>query len=131
MMKHNERSRRVIQYVDANWCSGFLLKQMAADLRMDPGDMERDFSIVTGTTIKRYVDRLKKKKVRDLMTDPQRFGYEIADQLRFQNGEAFYRWVKRVFGVPYRMLRNESNVLISDEAGTKRNSRWKLYRKVK
>lgn len=84
------------------------IKRMAADFGMDPADMERMFRTATGSTIKRYIDERKKTQLMRLLKEGTAFGYEIGNRLRFRNDEAFYRWVKRVFGVPFKMLRSST-----------------------
>jgi len=82
------------------------LKRMAADVGIDAADMERLFRGATGVTIKRYIDERKKEELVDLLKNGKTFGYEIGDTLKFRNDEAFYRWVKRAFGVPFRTVRS-------------------------
>ncbi len=73
---------------------------MATDVGIDAGDMERLFRGATGVTIKRYIDELV-----GLLRGGTSLGYELGDRLKFRNDEAFYRWVKRVFGMPFKALR--------------------------
>jgi methylphosphotriester-DNA--protein-cysteine methyltransferase len=105
MTHSEERTTRVIQYVEEHWRSGNPLKQMSLDVGIDAGDMERLFRGATGVTIKRYIDGRKKDELVDLLRSGETFGYKLGGRLRFRNDEAFYRWVKRVFGIPFKTLR--------------------------
>jgi AraC-like DNA-binding protein len=105
MTNSEERKSRVLQYVHEHWRSGNPLKRMASDVGMDAGDMERVFRGATGVTIKRYIDGRKKDEVVDLLRSGTSLGYELGGRLKFRNDEAFYRWVKRVFGIPFKLLR--------------------------
>lgn len=105
MTNHRERSGEVKEYVSANWRSGMPLKRMAADIGMDPSDMERLFRSATGFTVKRYIDYRRKKQLVHLLRNGTMLGYQIGQELHFRNDEAFYRWVKRAFGMTFKLLR--------------------------
>jgi AraC-like DNA-binding protein len=107
MANHRNRAGEVTDYINANWRSGIPLKRMAADFGMDPADMERVFRSATGVTVKRYIDEQKKRHLVRLLKDGNQLGYQIGGELSFRNDEAFYRWVKRVFGVPFKALRGK------------------------
>ncbi len=102
------RAGEVQEYINANWRSNIPIKRMAADFGMDPADMERMFRSATGSTIKHYIDRRKKEQLMRLLKEGTTLGYEIGNRLHFRNDEAFYRWVKRVFGVPFKRLRTST-----------------------
>ena len=50
---------------------------------------------------------LRKEYVVSKLTNSDLRGYEIGDELGFQDDLAFYRWVKRAFGVSLKELRTQ------------------------
>lgn len=90
-----------------NWRDGKTLKEIADRHRVDAGNLERAFRNREGMTAKQYVDRQRKAHVVLRLTNKTVFGYEIGAELGFAGEVAFYRWVKRVFGISFAQLRSQ------------------------
>ncbi|MCI0690482.1 AraC family transcriptional regulator [candidate division KSB1 bacterium] len=99
---------RAIKYVKANWREGKTLKEVAELYRIDAGNFERAFKNREGMTFKQFVDERRKAHVVSRLTKKSVFGYEIGVELGFADGVAFYRWVKRAFGVTFAKLRKKT-----------------------
>jgi len=98
----------ILVYVNSNWRSGLSLKGIGAHFQIDPSDAEHFFRRMTGTTIKRYVDQLRKQSLAEFLTSERElYGYEIGTAIGFQNEQTFYRWVRRTYGKTYTQLRNK------------------------
>ena len=97
---------QAIQYIKTNWKQGKTLKEIAQIHRVDPGNLARAFRAKEGTTVKAFVDEKRKQYVLQTIKDSNPFAYEIGAELGFSNDLAFYRWVKRAFGIPFAQLRS-------------------------
>ena len=98
----------LLVYVNTNWRNGLSLKGIGAHFQIDPSDAEHLFRRMTGTTIKRYVDELRKENLLEfIVSKKDLYGYEISCTLGFQNEQTFYRWVKRTYGKTFTNLRDE------------------------
>jgi AraC-like DNA-binding protein len=85
------------------------LKQLAEIFNADPSNLDRRFRQVEGTTIKKAIDKYRKRMLLSLLKSNNRYGYEMAAILGFVSDHSFYRWVKRVFGRSFIDLRMEYN----------------------
>ena len=99
---------QAIKYIKKNWRNGKSLKQVAEIHGYDPGNLARSFRNTEGVTVKTYVNRLRKAYVAEQLGSKSPFGYEIGIGLGFVDDLAFYRWVKRAFGVSFEELRKQS-----------------------
>ena len=84
------------------------MKEVADRYRLDSGNLERAFKNREGVTFKQFVDERRKAHVVSRLTKKTVFGYEIGAELGFADELAFYRWVKRAFGVPFTTLRKRT-----------------------
>lgn len=98
---------RAIRYIKANWRKGKTLKEVAELYSVDAGNLERAFKNREGMTFKQFVDERRKAHVTFRVADKTVFGYEIGAELGFAGELAFYRWVKRAFGVSFAKLRSQ------------------------
>lgn len=96
---------RAIDFLKANWLDGKSLKEIAHLHRVDAGNLERAFRKQEGMTVKQFVDQKRKEHVLARLADKKFLGYAIGAELGFANDLAFYRWVKRAFGVSFAKLR--------------------------
>jgi len=99
--------QRAIRDLKSNWRDGKTLKEIADLHRVDAGNLERAFKNREGITVKQYVDRQRKVYIVSRLTDETVFGYEIGAELGFVDELAFYRWVRRAFGVSFVNLRSQ------------------------
>ncbi|MDZ7369487.1 MAG: AraC family transcriptional regulator [candidate division KSB1 bacterium] len=99
---------RAIKYIKVNWREGKTLKEVAERCGVDAGNLERAFRNREGVTIKHYVDTLRQEYVLARLADKNVLGYEVGTELGFANDLAFYRWVKRAFGVSLDELRKRA-----------------------
>jgi methylphosphotriester-DNA--protein-cysteine methyltransferase len=99
---------RAMRYIKSNWREGKSLKEIADFYRVDAGNLERAFRHREGVTVKQFVDQKRKAHVTSGITDKAVFGYEIGAELGFVNALAFYRWVRRAFGVSFAKLRKSA-----------------------
>jgi methylphosphotriester-DNA--protein-cysteine methyltransferase len=74
---------------------------------MDASDVDRRFRKVKGMTLKGYLDQLLKERLIGLLGKRRRYGYEYANALKFPSDRAFYRWVRRAFGMSFSQLQKE------------------------
>lgn len=88
-------------------CSG--VKTMSAVFAIDPSALERVFQAALGMTVKQYVDEHRKRELLRMLRwgGGRRYGYQFAHKLEFSSDLAFYKWVKRVFGVTFNELREK------------------------
>jgi methylphosphotriester-DNA--protein-cysteine methyltransferase len=97
---------QAINFIKSNWREGKSLKEIAERHGVDAGNLERAFRNHEGVTVKQFVDRKRKAHVISSIADKAVFGYEIGAELGFAGDTAFYRWVKRAFGVSFAELRS-------------------------
>ena len=102
--------QQAIRDLKSNWRDGKTLKEIADRHRVDAGNLERAFRNQEGMTEKRYVDQQRQKHVLAQLARHTVLGYEIGDELGFRNDLAFYRWVKRAFGISFTELRKACGV---------------------
>lgn len=95
---------QAIQYLKTNWRNGKTLKEIADLYRVDAGNLDRAFRHQTGMTSKHFIDQQRKQHVAARLESNTR-GYALGAELGFVNDLAFYRWVKRAFGVSFSALR--------------------------
>jgi len=98
---------RAIRHLEANWREGKTLKEVADLYHVDSGNLERAFRKREGMTVKQFVDQKRKAHVVSRLTKKTVFGYEIGAELGFADELAFYRWVRRAFGVSFTKLRSQ------------------------
>jgi AraC-like DNA-binding protein len=106
-----------VKYIDTHLSATLSVKEISAELKLDPGDVERAFRRVMGMTIKRYIGRRLMERVDYLLASGERSGYEIGIELGFSSDRAFYRWVKRVYDVSFRKLKSEKYLSSSKSQG--------------
>ncbi|NUM73922.1 helix-turn-helix transcriptional regulator [candidate division KSB1 bacterium] len=94
-----------IKNLKSEWRSGKSLKEIAHHHRVDAGNLERAFRKQEGMTVKQFLDAKRKEHVLARLADKKFLGYAIGAELGFGNDLAFYRWVKRAFGVSFAELR--------------------------
>jgi two-component system response regulator YesN len=99
--------QKAIEYIKTNWQQGKSLKEIAKIHKIDPGNLERSFRNTEGITVKHYTDGKRKEYLMQLISRDDAFGYEMGTRLGFKTDRAFYRWVKRAFGISYRQLRSD------------------------
>jgi AraC-like DNA-binding protein len=86
------------------------LKEVAELFSVDAGNLERAFHSREGVTVKQFIDQQRKKYVTSRLADKGVRGYEVGAELGFTDDLAFYRWVKRAFGISFVKLRKRSKV---------------------
>jgi methylphosphotriester-DNA--protein-cysteine methyltransferase len=79
-------------------------KEIAYAIGIHPSDFVRIFRRAKGLTPKKYLDEKLMERVVQRLTSENVLGYTISYELGFSSEQAFYRWVKRVFGVSFRKL---------------------------
>lgn len=104
-----------MRFIKSNWRKGNSLKEVAQRYGVDAGNLERAFHRREGVTIKQFIDQQRKAYLLSRLADPKIFGHEIGTALGFPNKRAFYRWVKRAFGISFTALRAQ----IRDNVATK------------
>jgi len=105
---------RLLGLSDSNTYS---LKQISYIFDMDPSLVERQFRKATGRSLKAYLDESLKDRLLSMLSSGRLYGYECASSLRFPSDQAFYHWVKRVFGETFRQLRAHAATRPSTEHG--------------
>jgi AraC-like DNA-binding protein len=81
------------------------VKEVAAALGKHSSDLDRMFWRETGLTVKQLIDRLCKEKIESRLHDGDCKGSQLALELGFRDDQAFYRWIQRVFEMPFKELR--------------------------
>jgi len=99
---------QAISHLKAHWRDGKSLKEVARLLRVDAGNLERAFHHHEGETVKHFIDGRRKQHVTSRLADKSVRGYEIGAELGFADDLAFYRWVKRAFGISFAKLRKRA-----------------------
>lgn len=98
-----------ILHLKSHWKLGKSLKEVAEHYRLDAGNLARAFHKREGVTIKQFVDAKRKHYVIARLKKGFVLGFEIGNELGFADDLAFYRWVKRAFGVSFAELRRRMN----------------------
>ena len=80
------------------------VKEVSSIFGLDPSNLDRQFIAAKGMTIKEFFENKKKAKFLSLLQSNERYGYQIGQELGFNSDFAFYHWVKRVYGKPYKEL---------------------------
>jgi methylphosphotriester-DNA--protein-cysteine methyltransferase len=106
MNKHLEYIAKAQSYIQRSGGARLTAKEIAYDVGIDPSDFVRIFRRIKGITPKKYLDDRLKADVVRLVASGDLVGYKISYQLGFSSEQAFYRWVKRVFGISYCELRS-------------------------
>jgi methylphosphotriester-DNA--protein-cysteine methyltransferase len=102
--------KRAVEYIEAHLSGTLSVKEIAAALKLDPGNVDCDFRQVVGVTIKKYVDGRLMERVDSLLAGGERCGYRIATELGFSSDRAFYRWFKRVYHITFRKLKSRRDL---------------------
>lgn len=114
-MSKSLRMQHAVLYVTTHWKKGKTLAQIAAMHGVDSGNLERAFKQVKGVSFKQFLDEERRKYILTRLQKDHVFGYEIGSELGFADDLAFYRWVQRVFGVSWRVLKRERRVNSNDK----------------
>jgi len=91
-------------YIMKNLKPSLSVKAIAAAMNFNAPDLERAFRRTEGMTIKQYIDIQCRAAIVELLKLGNQKGCALAQELGFRTDQAFYRWIKRVFGVPFRQL---------------------------
>lgn len=105
MPKSDGIMQAAIKNLKSEWRSGKSLKEIAHHHQVDAGNLVRAFRKQEGMTVKQFLDAKRKEHVLARLADKKFLGYAIGAELGFGNDLAFYRWVKRAFGVSFAELR--------------------------
>lgn len=111
----HSRIDRAIAHILAHWKKGETLKEIAALYDVDPGNLDRAFRVRHGITEKAYVDKMRAEYVKSRISQNHILGYEVAAELGFRSDFSFYRWVRRVFGVPFTELTRDIRLFASND----------------
>ncbi len=104
MLNPYDRTRHIVQFVEAHWQSGITVQQVAATFEVDASDAERLFRNVTGKTIARFVQERRKEYVQSELQRVDLFAYELVRELGYREEQSFTRWVKKAFGMSWTEL---------------------------
>lgn len=110
---------RTINTIKTRWRDGKTLKEIAGRHRVDAGNLERAFHRREGVTIKQFIDQQRRAYLLSRLVDLKLYGHEIGTQMGFPSKRAFYRWVRRAFGISFTTLRVQAR----DNAATKRDDK--------
>ena len=99
-----ELCRRIEAYIEKNPKPSVSVKEIALALRIHPSDLDRTFRRARGVTIKKFIDQKSTKLIETRMSEGFCKGCALAQEFGFSSDQAFYRWIKRVFGIPFRQL---------------------------
>ena len=117
MTDFNVVAKQTLEYIETHLSGTLSVKQISSELNFDRGDVVRAFRRAKGITIKRYVDRRLAERLNYWLMSGERSGYEIGSELGFNSDQAFYRWVKRVYGLPFRELKSQKRLDLSKVGG--------------
>ena len=104
-MSYQMAIEQAIEYIKSSWKEGKNLQEVASMYGVDPGNLDRAFRNAEGVTEKHFVDLRRKDFVLSRIKLDSVLGYEIGQELGFTSDLAFYRWVKRAFGVSFHDMR--------------------------
>lgn len=93
-------AQKIAAYIESDLRPTMRVKEIQAALNTDSGNLVRSFRCVKGTTIKKFIDDECKKMAERHLQDRSLKGYEIGANLGFKDDLAFYRWIRRVYGIP-------------------------------
>lgn len=91
------------EYIEQN-AKRMTVKEVAQEIKIHPSDMYRLFALSNGLTPKKYLNERLKYLVQELLCENDVTGKTMSRELGFSSEFAFYRWVKRVYGVTYKTL---------------------------
>lgn len=102
---------RVREYVDAHYCVNTIsLESVAAHVHKSPAYVSRVFKNELGCNFSDYLTRKRMKRAAELLREPDRKIYAIAEACGYADTSNFIRVFKRTYGVSpaeYRSMRRE------------------------
>jgi AraC-like DNA-binding protein len=104
MLDAGELVDRTQRYIETNLRPSLSVKLVAAEMNINPADLERLFRRARGMTIKKYIDARCKDEIAKKLRAIDCKGCALAQELGFKTDQAFYRWILRVFGIRFREL---------------------------
>ena len=102
--RHHEYVGRAEAYIERHSEGHLTEKEIACELGIDPSYFVQIFRREKGLTPKKYLDQQMTNRVLQFLASERMFGYKISYELGFSSEQAFYRWVRRVFGVSFKQL---------------------------
>jgi DNA-binding NarL/FixJ family response regulator len=97
-------SEQTKSYIEEHLKPSLRVKEVAAAMIIHPSDLERAFRRLEGKTIKKYIDERCKERIMESFACGNQKGCAIAQEFGFETDQAFYRWFRRVYGMPFRQL---------------------------
>ena len=101
--KASSRNGRLIleikKYVEEHIGEAFTLKDVANAFSFSPNYLGHLFKEECGENFSDYVIRVRMEKARELLRDPRKKIYEVADETGYSNFTVFYRQFRKRFGV--------------------------------
>jgi methylphosphotriester-DNA--protein-cysteine methyltransferase len=104
MLTTDELVEETQRHIERNLNPLLSVKVVAAAMNTDPPDLDRLFRRANGITIKKYIDARCKNEILERLKAAECKGCALAQEFGFKTDQAFYRWVLRVFGIPFREL---------------------------
>lgn len=100
--------RDATEYIQNNHGRNLTLKEVALKVGIHPSDLDRRFIREQRMTVKQYADSVRKKDIERRLRQESSKGSQIAADLGFRDDQLFYRWIRRVFGISFRELRESA-----------------------
>ncbi len=119
-----------IEYFHNHWIEGKTLKEVSVRFRVDQGNLSREFRRRYGLSPKEYLDWRRMEYLCVRLRDNPRLGYEIGNELGFLSEVSFYKWVRRVFGVPLSRLQRDLEVFGKGADKTKNRHKQKTVKSL-
>jgi methylphosphotriester-DNA--protein-cysteine methyltransferase len=101
MHRTNELAAKTQMYIEANFKPLLTVKEVACAMGVCAPDLNRLFRRANGITIKKYIDAKCKEAILEKLKASGCKGCALANEFGFKTDQAFYRWIKRVFGVRF------------------------------
>ncbi len=129
MRKTDRQIAQVNRYIASHGNHRLTSKEIASEIGIDCSDFVRVFQRATGVTPKKYLDQRMKSHVLQCFAYDNMQGYKICYELGFSSEQAFYRWVKRVFGISFKRLKLQYQGV--KKTPPSKNVRQSMNRRVK
>jgi DNA-binding NarL/FixJ family response regulator len=103
----NGLAQDVMNYIEKNPSPLVSVKEIGKVLKIDPSDLERGFRRASGMTVKKHIDSMCKKQITKRVQDGVWKGTQLAEEFGFRSDQSFYRWIRRIFGLSFKDLRDQ------------------------
>lgn len=104
------RVRKAVKFINERLSSDINVSQIADHVGLSKKQLNRLFAAELGETVMKFVERARRKKIRELLLDPTLSLEDIARIMHYSDKMAFARSFKRAEGITPRQFRKNMRV---------------------